>query len=978
MTSNEAVELTDNTAVTHSGRRAFLAALYAASPDDLYLELRCIHPITGEVRSLWGQMGNKAERAAIFKQAERINHEGFGLYFAPCLRKSKQGKAEATALVPALWIDVDCDGDEQKRAKGLDRLRGFDPMPSFIIDSGGGWHGYWLLDKPFVLENNADRQKVAAILRGLFSALGGDDHYVKSVASVMRLPDSINTKPDRGGVVVSILESHPEQRYALDQFEWLETQPRTEKIGGMNVVTLNTNGKLPLPPRTEQYLISGAREGSRNAELFAAACQLRDAGQSQSEAERLLVPRHVADGSSEREALATIQSAYSQSPRDPITSQKDGARQKVSQLIQQFEVDRKADYPANEQIEAAVEACIHLNAIEWAEERQRLKSLCVGGLKITDIDRLYRQRKRASEQQQQQEYVDSESYLLRDGKMIYRKEGYHGTSEKTVADWNATALYQTCQIDDDGKEAHVTAIELRRGDLTKKLDVPGDIFVDDIALRRFIGASAGSQYVVRAGMSKHLVPAIVQLSGEFPTHRHYNFMGWMQLDGQWVYVSPQDCLTAQGKLSEPPSVELDHRLRDYGLKEASWTESLKAFDAVTRVLPPQLVSALIAFAMLPALQRFFPTTAPRPAVHLVGTSGSGKSEIASLLSSFYGHFNRDTPPAQWGDTINTVETLGYPLSDTLFWVDDYKSIYADEKTFTRFLQSYSRGMGRGRLTREAKVRHEKPCRGLILSTGETTIEGEMSVVARMLVLEIPPWEKRDPSGQDLIQAERLRENLPGFTAHFTTWIARRLEKDDLKADIANRFSNNIKGYREKLSREIGNQSNTGRVIQNWAVLVTVYQLLAHFLSETAQDYLLPVWKDAVVQSVRTLRQERASELFLNVLGQLIGSGQCVIEASLHEQLDPAPGHIVTGYRDANFIYLLPDVALREVNKVQPLRFTAYAIGAQLKEDGLLLPGKTNLTVQRSVRGSVIRLWRLKSEILGCEGCETCEDDKSSV
>ena len=87
------------------------------------------------------------------------------------------------------------------------------------------------------------------------------------------------------------------------------------------------------------------------------------------------------------------------------------------------------------------------------------------------------------------------------------------------------------------------------------------------------------------------------------------------------------------------------------------------------------------------------------------------------------------------------------MADTIFWVDDYKSIYADERTFTRFLQAYSRSMGRGRLTREAKVRREKPCRGLILSTGETTIEGEMSIIARMLVLEIPPWEKRDPTGQ---------------------------------------------------------------------------------------------------------------------------------------------------------------------------------------------------------------------------------------
>lgn len=192
-------------------------------------------------------------------------------------------------------------------------------------------------------------------------------------------------------------------------------------------------------------------------------------------------------------------------------------------------------------------------------------------------------------------------------------------------------------------------------------------------------------------------------------------MIWMQLDNRHVYITPADCITAKSKLSEPPSVELDHRLRDYGLQASSWRDSLAAFDAVTKVLP-HLASCLIAFA-LPVLQRLFPTIATRPAVHLVGTSGSGKSEIASLLTSFYGQFTRDTPLGQRGDTINTVETLGYALADALFWVDDYKSIYADEKTFTRFLQSYSRGMGRGRLTCEAKARQEKPCRGLILSTG---------------------------------------------------------------------------------------------------------------------------------------------------------------------------------------------------------------------------------------------------------------------
>ncbi|NUO16962.1 MAG: hypothetical protein HUU03_11040 [Planctomycetaceae bacterium] len=309
-----------------------------------------------------------------------------------------------------------------------------------IIDSGGGWHGYWLLDEPFQLQSDADRQKIADILRGLFAALGGDPEYVKTVAGIMRLPDSVNTKPERGGVVVSVVESHPERRYALATFAWLESEPDQSNFDGLKVVTLNGNGQHPLPPRTEIYLASGAADGSRNTELFAAACQLRDADYSQSDAERKLISRHLADGSNEREALATIQSTYSSLGRDPIPAPREQARQQVSQLVSQFTVEQKAERPTTEQIVAAVEACIHLNPVEWVGEQQRLKAVCGDGLKIGDIDRLYKEKKRELERQRQQEYVDTESYVLLDGKMIYRKESYRGTHEKTVADWSATAL----------------------------------------------------------------------------------------------------------------------------------------------------------------------------------------------------------------------------------------------------------------------------------------------------------------------------------------------------------------------------------------------------------------------------------------------------------------------------------------------------------------------------------------------------------
>jgi len=55
-------------------------------------------------------------------------------------------------------------------------------------------------------------------------------------------------------------------------------------------------------------------------------------------------------------------------------------------------------------------------------------------------------------------------------------------------------------------------------------------------------------------------------------------------------------------------------------------------------------------------QRFFPPSAMRPALHLAGTYGSGKSELAALMSSFYGRFDRDSPPAQWGEAARSRHT----------------------------------------------------------------------------------------------------------------------------------------------------------------------------------------------------------------------------------------------------------------------------------------------------------------------------------
>lgn len=74
----------------------------------------------------------------------------------------------------------------------------------------------------------------------------------------------------------------------------------------------------PLPQRTLDYLAHGAGEGRRNAELFDASCQFRDAGIAAEEAETQLIARATLDGLSEAEARTAIRSAFNHAAREPV------------------------------------------------------------------------------------------------------------------------------------------------------------------------------------------------------------------------------------------------------------------------------------------------------------------------------------------------------------------------------------------------------------------------------------------------------------------------------------------------------------------------------------------------------------------------------------------------------------------------------------------------------------------------------------
>ena len=57
----------------------------------------------------------------------------------------------------------------------------------------------------------------------------------------------------------------------------------------------------------------------------------------------------------------------------------------------------------------------------------------------------------------------------------------------------------------------------------------------------------------------------------------------------------------------------------------------------------------------------------------------------------------------------------------------------------------------------------------------------------------------------------------------------------------------------------------------------------------------------ILETAQTVRQKRASEVFLDLLGQLFAGGQEVLDDDMRNPRDPAPGTTKAGYRDEEYL-----------------------------------------------------------------------------
>ena len=156
-------------------------------------------------------------------------YPGYNHYFGVATRADdSSGALENCLHLPALFVDID-----RKAGTDLSRVETCQCPPSAIVESGGGWHLYWLLREP--LDLLTELSLACRRLQGLAAAVGGDPACAEP-ARILRRPGTLNFKykPPRK-VTVEFFE--PERRYNPGDFDWL---PETVEANG------RTHAKLDL------------------------------------------------------------------------------------------------------------------------------------------------------------------------------------------------------------------------------------------------------------------------------------------------------------------------------------------------------------------------------------------------------------------------------------------------------------------------------------------------------------------------------------------------------------------------------------------------------------------------------------------------------------------------------------------------------------------------------------------------------------
>lgn len=173
------------------------------------------------------------------------------VYFTVTLQDSELNSVEkkkrsikGACASPGVWVDVDfTDGTEAHKRTDLPteaEARAFFKTlpipPSLLVRTGHGLHVYWLLPEPWLFNNDQDREKAAALVKGFQATLrkqmvakGWSLDSTADLARLLRIPGTLNYKCSQP-LEVTLEETEDIPRYSLEVLSnFIEPEPEPAK-----------------------------------------------------------------------------------------------------------------------------------------------------------------------------------------------------------------------------------------------------------------------------------------------------------------------------------------------------------------------------------------------------------------------------------------------------------------------------------------------------------------------------------------------------------------------------------------------------------------------------------------------------------------------------------------------------------------------------------------------------------------------------
>jgi len=487
------------------------------------------------------------------------------------------------------------------------------------------------------------------------------------------------------------------------------------------------------------------------------------------------------------------------------------------------------------------------------------------------------------------------------------------------------------------------------------------------------------------GIKDHARAAIQFLSGDPPERRVYAHMGWREIGGTWYYLHAGGAIGPVGPV-EDIAVSLPPDLQLYQLPATpAGTDLTKAIQASLSLLDVagDLVTVPVYCGLLRAVLGGCDT-----GIHLVGTTGGGKTELAALAQQHYGaEMGSRKLPGSWLSTDNSLETLAFGAKDALLVVDDFcptgsqYDVQVMHRKADRLFRGLGNTAGRGRLRADGSPRPTKPPRAMVLSTGEDVPRGQ-SLRARVLVVEVPRHGAGavDWAALTTCQADGTAGLYSQAMAGFVRWLAPQYGniRHNLRAEITTLREQAYQSHQHRRTPDI--MANLAVGLQHFLN----YAQQVGALDQVKADALWHRCWSALGESAAAQQEHQADSdpvrRFLELLAAAISSGRAhlsdddgdapnlatswgwrEVEVGIgqYQRTDLRPQGEHIGWLEGAEIYLQADATYAVVQRLardggDELPVTLATLKKRLKERGRLASTEKHMSGGRAVERLEVR------------------------